>query len=302
MSRKQNVEEYKSPTQSHLHKSFTSPYVEYESPYRSGHYCRKHSHTENLSYSPTRTRQYSEYNPRNPPETIPKYEHTLNHADEKELVIALNNLLEMEDDLEKYRTDLSLKPDFNLLDLFRMFDIENKGYITFEEFRSGLYLFHLYPGHEDALLLFTRYETVSKGILNYTDFCDIFCPKSEEYSSILRTRPSYYIHKPYYRVSEYFHPETRGEIEHLLRTNLRVESSAETIRDHLSLIPSFNVMEAFNTVDMKNDGFLKQDQFKQLLEAHGIYTKSCDLLVDRFDKSKDGKVTYAEFADGLRKY
>jgi Ca2+-binding EF-hand superfamily protein len=224
----------------------------------------------------------------------------LRHTEEKELVVTLNDLLYMELDLEKSKIDLSLKPDFNLVDLFRMFDIENKGYITFDEFRSGLYLFHLYPNYDDAFLLFTRYETVSEGILRYSDFCDIFNPKSEEYSSILTTRISYYIHKPYYRISEYFHPDTRIVIEALLGDNLRVESVSETMRQHLSLIPTFNIMNAFNTIDMKDDGYLSKEQFKLLLEAHGIYTKQSEFLVDRFDKNKDGKVSYNEFADEVR--
>lgn len=181
-----------------------------------------------------------------------------------------------------------------------MFDIENKGYITFDEFKSGLFLFHIFPSTDDAYLLFKRYETVDEGILKYSDFCDIFSPKTDEYSSILSNRPSYYIHKPYYRISEYFHPETRMGVECLLSDNIRVESMAETIRQHLSLIPTFNIMDAFNTVDMKNDGFLSKQQFKLLLESHGIYTKNSGLLIDRFDKTKNGKVSYSEFAEEVR--
>lgn len=301
-----------------------SPSYRYESPHRvSG--CRHHIHYSHspsrhspVRYSPTRysperhspirhspyrysqTKHFSESNPRNPPVGLTKYDNTLRHTEEKEFVNTLKDLLDMELDLEKSKINLSLKPDFNLIDLFRMFDIENKGYITFDEFRSGLYLFHLYPNHDDAFLLFSRYETVSDGILRYSDFCDIFCPKSEEHNNLLTTRPSYYIHKPYYRISEFFHPDTRLAVEVLLADNLRVESVAETMRQHLSLIPTFNIMDAFNTIDMKDDGYLSKTQFKLLLEAHGVHAKQSELLVDRFDKNKDGKVSYGEFADEVR--
>ena len=312
-----HLEESKIPTQ--IQSSHPAPLeapAEVPSPSRSHAYTSPSHHTQISPYhssyenpyktpthkSPGKSSHYSTYNPRNPPESIPSYNHTLNHAEEKHLVSALNDFLSMEIDLEQVRIDLSLRPDFNLLDLFRMFDIDNKGYITFDEFRSGIYLFHIYPNTEDSRSFFTRYETTSKGILNYSDFWAIFCPKEEEYSSALKVRPSYYIHKPYYRISEYFHPETRSAIEGLIADNLRIESVAETIRQNLSTVPSFNVMEAFNTIDMRNEGFLNKDQFKLLLEAHGIYSKQWELLVDRFDKTKDGKVTYDEFADGLRKY
>lgn len=76
----------------------------------------------------------------------------------------------MEVDLENLKIDLSIKPDFNLIDLFRIFDIEGKGYITFEEFKLGLTVFHLFPTHDDAFLLFTRYEASEPGILRYSEF------------------------------------------------------------------------------------------------------------------------------------
>lgn len=288
-------------------------YSRYESPNRYSEYrspTRHSRHGQSPERSPLRSPQrsphrtsvyhYDNYFPRSPPKGHPVHDHTLRHHEEKEFVAALHDLLNMELDLEQKKIDLSLKPDFNLVDLFRMFDIEHKGYITFSEFKSGLYLFHIYPTTDDAFLLFSRYTSTEEGILKYSDFCDIFCPKTEEYYGALMGRPSYYVHKPYYRISEFFHPDTRRTIEDLLADNLRCESMAETIRQHLALIPTFNAMDAFNTCDMQNEGALTKKQFRHLLESHGIYTKDSDFLVDRFDKDKDGKVTYGEFADEVR--
>lgn len=208
----------------------------------------------------------------------------------------------MEVDLENLKIDLSLKPDFNLIDLFRIFDITGKGFVTFEEFKLGLSVFHLFPTTDDAFLLFSRYEASEPGVLKYSEFCDLFCPKTEEYNAALSNRSSYYIHKPYYRVTEYFHPETRVTIEHLLVSNLHVESIAETMRQRLAMIPGFNIMDAFNTCDMTNDGNISMKQFKLLLESHGIKVDEVKVagLIDRFDKTKDGKVSYNEFADEVR--
>ena len=246
--------------------------------------------------------KYDTMSPRSPPRGYPVNEETLRHNEEKELVIALNDLLMMENDLENQKINLSIKPDFNLIDLFRMFDIEGKGYITFEEFRSGLSLFRLYPNTDDSFLMFTRFDNLKEEILRYSQFWDIFCPKTEEYWASLSTRQSYYIHKPYYRIGEYFHPETRASLECLLADSLRVESMAETIRQHLSIIPTFNIMEAFNTWDMINEGFITTKQLKLLLESHGFIADSQQIthLVDRFDKNKDGKISYGEFADEIR--
>lgn len=37
----------------------------------------------------------------------------------------------MERELESAKVELSLKPDFNLLDAFKIIDVENKGYVSF---------------------------------------------------------------------------------------------------------------------------------------------------------------------------
>ncbi len=37
----------------------------------------------------------------------------------------------MERELESAKIELSLKPDFNLLDAFKVIDLENKGCVTF---------------------------------------------------------------------------------------------------------------------------------------------------------------------------
>jgi hypothetical protein len=58
----------------------------------------------------------------------------------------------------------------------------------------------------------------------------MFSPKSIEISQILNSRCAYYIHKPYYRREEYFHPETRAYLGEVIRTHLSVEASAEVIR------------------------------------------------------------------------
>ena len=284
------------------------------SPERVGsHFCKECSPLKGRNFeSPHRlTRdditskeilKYEQISPRSPPRGYPRNEEILRNNEEKELVIALNDLLMMENDLENQKINLSLKPDFNLIDLFRMFDVEGKGYVTFEEFRSGLTLFRLFPSTDEIFLLFTRFDSLKEEILRYSQFWDIFCPKTEEYCASLSTRQSYYIHKPYYRITEYFHPETRASLECLLVDSIRVESMAETIRQHLDFIPTFNLMEAFNTWDMINSGFITQKQLKLLLESHGFIADNQQIiqLVDRFDKNKDGKISYGEFVDEIR--
>jgi len=43
----------------------------------------------------------------------------------------LQDLMKMETDLEGIKTQLALKPDFNLVDCFRMFDFGGRGWCSF---------------------------------------------------------------------------------------------------------------------------------------------------------------------------
>jgi hypothetical protein len=44
----------------------------------------------------------------------------------------------MEKTIELLKIDLSLRADFNLIDAFRVFDQQGKGWITSEEIQTGL--------------------------------------------------------------------------------------------------------------------------------------------------------------------
>lgn len=49
--------------------------------------------------------------------------------------------LELEKRLERIKVDLALRTDFNLIDTFRIFDYNGKGWITPEEIANGLFDF-----------------------------------------------------------------------------------------------------------------------------------------------------------------
>lgn len=272
------------------------------SPLREKNYVNPHKLPKSITRRPRDISDEENPHPRSPPRGFISNNETLRNIEEKELVFALNELWKAEDDLERHKIDLSLMHDFNLIDLFAMFDLNNKGFVTFEEFRAGIGLFGHFPSTDDALLLFTRFDSLKEEVLRYSSFCDMFCPKTKEYWASLSKRKALYLKNPYLNIKEFFAPETRITIEYLIADSLKVESMAEWVRQHLSSIPSFNIMEAFNTLDMKNIGFITHKQLKLFLESHGFLTKNIHVsqLLDRFDKNKDGKVSYVEFADEMK--
>lgn len=78
-----------------------------------------------------------------------------------------------------------MRTDFNLIDAFRIFDVEGKGWISVAEIKEGLSLFNLYASTEDIQLYMKRYDKDEDGRLRYSEFCDSFLPTDAFHASLL---------------------------------------------------------------------------------------------------------------------
>jgi Ca2+-binding EF-hand superfamily protein len=94
--------------------------------------------------------------------------------------------LELEKRLEKIKVDLALRTDFNLIDTFRLFDAQGKGWITAEEVANGLFdYFSLTIQPKDLVLYMNRYDKDRDGSLRYSEFCDSFLPIDPFHAKLL---------------------------------------------------------------------------------------------------------------------
>ena len=59
--------------------------------------------------------------------------------------------------------------------------------------------------------------------------------------------------------------------------------------------------DAFNALDLNENGFITLDEFKAVLEDYGIFASKNELigLMKRYDKNLDGKVSYSEFMNEM---
>jgi Ca2+-binding EF-hand superfamily protein len=87
---------------------------------------------------------------------------------------------------------LSLKTDFNIEDAFRIFDVDEKGYIGFREIEEAYNLFSLYPKKEELELLLKKYDKDQDGKLNYLEFTNCLKPKDKNYASLLLNRKAFH--------------------------------------------------------------------------------------------------------------
>lgn len=112
----------------------------------------------------------------------------VNINDFKEIADFFNFVVNSEVKIELYKKELSLRPDFNLVDLFMFFDKEKKGYCTLENFIETLKEFGIKAKDKDSLLFFRRFDRNDCKFLKFSDFSDAFCPLTKENFNLLNQR------------------------------------------------------------------------------------------------------------------
>ncbi len=76
---------------------------------------------------------------------------------------------------------------------------------------------------------------------------------------------------------------------------------AEQLRQQLQNRPQFNVIDAFDALDKNDNGFIAPGEFRCMLEDYGVYVSNKDIqvLLSRYDKNNDGRVSYSEFCNEI---
>ena len=85
--------------------------------------------------------------------------------EEEYLMGALKNIVEIDRELVNIKTQLSLRPDFNLQDCFRLFDVNQNESITQFEFESGLNKMGLFPTKDEVYLFYKKFDEDKDGVL-----------------------------------------------------------------------------------------------------------------------------------------
>ncbi len=65
--------------------------------------------------------------------------------------------------------------------------------------------------------------------------------------------------------------------------------------------PDFNLYDAFRIFDDRNYGYITLPDFKYSLQDIGVYAplEQLELFFKRYDRNRDGRLTYSEFCDAL---
>jgi len=147
------------------------------------------------------------------PEPLPRYSSpsrkpVLNLRDEDELVNGLRDLIHTENEIEREKTSLALKSDFNLTDAFKIFDTNYSGDICVTELREGLAAIGVFPTSEELDLFITRYDTSGDRRLSMREFSDAFLTLDAYYARMVECRGSNHRY-PLYRRDDCFLADTQ---------------------------------------------------------------------------------------------
>ena len=142
----------------------------------------------------------------------------LNVRDEDELINGLREFIRNENEIEREKISLALKPDFNLTDAFKIFDVNYCGNITVSELREGLAAIGVFPTSEELELFITRYDSSGDRRLNMREFSDAFLALDAYYANMVERRGSNHRY-PLYRRDDCFMPDTQLEFRAVWRTH-----------------------------------------------------------------------------------
>ena len=152
--------------------------------------------------------------------------------------------------------------------------------------------------HKDDIYTFTRrFDRDNDSRLMYSDFCEAFTPKDSYYSHLLTNRQPRYLHNKEISKRNFFAEQTRDIFFQVFKVHFHIDQKIEIAKKRCTRRPSFNIHDAFATIDTYKQGVLKRDDIKRLMQRNGFHPTESELtwLCTRFDRKLTGKISYDEF-------
>lgn len=210
----------------------------------------------------------------------------------------LQKMMLVESQLEKEKIYLAEREDFNMEDAFRIFERNNKEFLTREDLIYGLKILGLEPTKLEISLLLKRFDLKDNGQLSYSDFFDMLAPFDEKWKTIIENR------EPKSCCSNsapnIFSCETLYIFVNLLKLIITYEKNLNEMRkDFDSLLSKFD--DVFGILDYMKQGFFTHSDLKHYVKRHNIFLtdNDFDLLYIRLDRNRNGEIDFGEIKSDL---
>ena len=207
-------------------------------------------------------------------------------------------LMEVESNIEEMKIELARRDDFNFEDIFRIFEVDGKGYIEPEDLKQGLKLLGLSPSDFDIKLLLKRYDLRQQGLLSYSDFFDMIVSFEKKLRNSVQVRPPNSCCPC--KSPDVFECDTLISIKNLFKYIIEYENKINERRKNLDSLRA-KYADVVQFLDYSRKGVIDRSDLKLYLTQFGKFTnsKECDLLFIRLDKTRNGKVRIDEIENEL---
>ena len=205
----------------------------------------------------------------------------------EEFVKILKEIIFLEREIESSKIELALKSDFNIIDAFKMLDIRGAGAISQEDMKMGLchnLNFSSFDS-DDIYMLFRRFDAQNVGHLTYQDFNRLVLPFSREYAGLITDRADFYSRR-LTDLTQYFNFDTRKEMIAFWNLLFQTERSIENLRMSLRSRPGFNFRDIFEYFSRTQTGVILESNLRDVLAENGFYITERELqgLMYRMDR------------------
>ena len=210
----------------------------------------------------------------------------------------LGFLMEIESKIEDMKIDLAQFPDFNFEDIFRIFEVDGKGYIEPEDLKQGLRLLGLNPSTFDIKLLMKRFDLNHQNLLSYTDFFDMVVSFEKKTRNNVQIRPPNSCCPC--KSPDIFECDTLIAIKNLFQFIIECEREINSRRAGFDSLRS-KYSEVVKFLDYSKRGVINRSDLKLYLTQFNKFTtsKECDLLFIRLDRMRRGEVGINEIENEL---
>ena len=208
----------------------------------------------------------------------------------------ITELMSIEEKIENAKIDLALRHDFNIENIVRFFDFDNKGYITINDFERGFNKLSLYPNPLEIKVVFNKYDSNMKNQINFGDLFDMFTPFERDYRIMVENR------KP---IENEFMLSTKIYLVNLIKEIISNENKLNYLKRQFINFKK-RLREIFADIDRDNKGYFDIEDWSSYLKRksklNGVINdnkKGRYLLFIRLDKKRRGRVDYCDLMDEL---
>lgn len=208
----------------------------------------------------------------------------------------LFEIIDFEKKLLKIRHKLSKDPNFNINNIFALFDKYNNQYISLIDFQEALEMFDIV--NKNAILVFGKYDQANTGRLTINDFYDMLCCESDKRPPVSNLRKHHHHHQHQQQKSPF-----NGDKDIDILTKTHLSQFFNTMIDYvtfLNTLPKWyakkksEVFYCFDQLDLNQKGYINEEEFNSLFLGK-IEEEDLLFLMEKIDSNKDGNITLEDF-------